>query len=81
MPRFVKTVTLVGDQDSGDNVCEVYGGCDDEPKANARLIAASPDLLQACEMLLAWDEYGGDAVSMLTDAVDAAREAVRRVGV
>lgn len=38
------------DTASGTAICDVYGDSDDRP-ANARLIAAAPDLLEALETL------------------------------
>lgn len=50
-------------------------------EANARLIAAAPDLFIACEMLKQWFDYGGDAPEMLDDCVNAAAEAIKKVKV
>ena len=56
-------------------VCDVYGIQDgSEASANARLIAAAPDLLAACEFALAhaferkWDE-DGRAFTMISSAL------------
>lgn len=40
---------------TGANVCDldVFGGPPDEAEANARLIAAAPDLLAACKLVVA----------------------------
>lgn len=35
----------------GSQVAHVYGDDEDQTKANANLIAAAPDLLQACELM------------------------------
>jgi hypothetical protein len=51
-------------------------GVDEESHANARLIAAAPDLLRACEMLVAAQD-GGDVGDVLK-AMDAARAAVAK---
>ena len=50
-----------------------------EQEANARLVAAAPELLDACRMLVAWDEHGGDAPEMLKDAVETARLAMGKM--
>ncbi len=76
--RDFGTVTHVGPAEHPSGICEVYGSTDEEPKANIALIASAPDLLRACEMLLEWHEYGGDAVQMLDDSVWEARKAVLR---
>lgn len=47
-----------------------------EAEANARLIAAAPALLAACEMILTWVESG--TFDGLTPAVLAMRAAVRQ---
>ena len=36
------------------HICLVYGTEDEDNKANARLIAAAPDLLEACELFENW---------------------------
>lgn len=41
--------------DEGFHIAEPFGGLlDNEQEANARLIAAAPELLAALELLLAW---------------------------
>lgn len=50
----------------GKTVARVYctNGCEAEDKANARLIAAAPDLLEACEAMLeemqVWETEQGE---------------------
>jgi hypothetical protein len=43
-------------------ICQAYGNClvttDDELRANARLIAAAPELLEVCKAALATFEQG-----------------------
>jgi len=59
-----------------------YQGCGGSSQANARLIAAAPALVAACEAALAvmtGPGYGGaegttDAISKLRDALDLARK-------
>ena len=46
-------------------------------RANARLMAASPRMLEACEKLVAWDESHGDA-KLISEACSFARQAVRQ---
>jgi hypothetical protein len=48
---------------------------------DARLIAATPDLVRACIALVEWYEWGGDAPQMLDEAVDAAKAALDAAGV
>jgi len=44
---------LITDEETGQNIAICYGGCEwGEAKANAHLIAAAPDLLQACKDIL-----------------------------
>lgn len=43
--------------------------------------AENAKLRDACELLVSWADYGGDAVAMLDDAVDAARKALGDAGV
>lgn len=49
-----------------DDICHVYG---ESPEANARLIAAAPELLDACERALETIEYlwSGKYASRLYD--------------
>lgn len=70
----------------------VVYGAGDELAANARLIAAAPELLGACLAMLAWDEAektakpfdedGGTGfyqrIAMCTEAFDKAREAIAK---
>jgi hypothetical protein len=46
-----------------------------EQLANARLIAASPDLLEELEQLIQWAEYAGWPASELVDAKKAVARA------
>jgi hypothetical protein len=41
-------------------VCRVWGERHGTREANARLIAAAPDLLEACMDLIAWEERAED---------------------
>lgn len=52
---------------------------DDEHAANARLIAAAPDLLAACDRLMvAWEERGVSTAHDWADAVSMARAAIAK---
>lgn len=55
----------------------LYDGMEDEMEANARLIAAAPDLLEALKMYVEWDyaNHGGQAAS---DRILAGRAAIAR---
>ncbi len=55
----------------------------DEGEANARLIAAAPDLLAACEKLASLNCTDGYSLfdgqyAILWDALDAARDAIKK---
>lgn len=58
--------------DLDDDVCEVYGGNDDIAevrRANARLIAAAPELLEALkELMVAADRVSAEPVTWLGKA-------------
>jgi hypothetical protein len=58
--------------DQGDLVCALYGAgaTSYECAANARLIAAAPELLEACRLFVAYDtdESGDDVALMLAYA-------------
>lgn len=60
---------------SGENVGEAYGNSDSTNVANARLIAAAPELLEALEGLLASESIEPNDRS---GPVKRAREMVRR---
>ena len=54
--KYADRVTATEDSDGTDSICHVYAG---NQRANARLISAAPDLLEACEAYLrAMEEYG-----------------------
>lgn len=50
-------------------VTDVYGRTDDEAEANARLIAAAPDLLAACKLILAGEADDDTILNAVADAV------------
>ena len=53
------------------------GGKDKEQSiANARLIAAAPDLLEACQLIVDADEY--QSVVIATEAIKAAKVAIEQ---
>ena len=51
-----------------------------QAKANARLVAASPDLLEACESLLKMEDQplASDKCMMMLVAMDQARDAINK---
>lgn len=65
-------------------ICDVHAGVEPDPSGatHARLIAAAPDLLAACEALMEAQrradagEHGGFGVYV--DAIDAARAAIAK---
>lgn len=61
---------------NGARVAEVTGSAFDEAEANARLIAAAPDLLEACKAFVAHYPMGTNP--FLDDAFRAARAAIAR---
>ncbi len=75
----------------GRNFGHFEGWADDgittpkENRANVRLIAAAPELLEACKVLMkAWDDgEEGNEVEWegLVEAVNLAREAIKKAGV
>jgi hypothetical protein len=48
-----------------------------ERMANARLIAAAPELLKAAQLLAAWDQSDGD-VELISEACSVARQAIAK---
>jgi hypothetical protein len=67
------------------DVCEVTraGITEDEQVGNARLIAASPELLSACQALMKAEgmqqgERGGYTMGAISLAIDAARAAIAK---
>jgi len=65
---------IVYSMPKGASNCEVGA----ELTANARLIAAAPDLLEACEALDEWDGSLGEGCEALEDARIAARAAITK---
>ena len=63
-------------------VCHTHSfaprGCDDEATGNANLIAASPDLLEACRGILAMHEGPPNAVGNWDIAFDEIRAAIAK---
>ena len=66
---------------------EIDGLLEGDPQANARLIAAAPDLLEACRQFLAAerlaDEFGVDGaetIEALIEASELARVAIAKAG-
>jgi hypothetical protein len=54
----------------------------DEAEANARLIASAPELLEACKMIVEYDEdveeSGGEFLRLYIKALNAARAAIAK---
>ncbi len=78
------TEFCVSDSD-GTIICRFdlwKGGAEVEQDANAKLIAAAPDLLAACQMLMLAYEGGepGESIDWedIDDVVEAAREAIQK---
>lgn len=59
-------------------VCAVFGIEDSDCVANAQLIAASPQLLEACKDFVSkLDDYFAGRINIRPDFADRAREAIR----
>ena len=56
--------------------CGVDGRTEDEKQANAKLIAAAPDLLEALQAIVNWLESPADALS--DKDFNAAKEAIKK---
>ena len=72
LPRYTtEIVTELEDEDDGSvSICRLpFHHHDDENEANAHLIAAAPDLLEACEALVS---------GLKNDAFDLARAAIAK---
>ena len=54
-----------------------YGKTTEEAKANAQAISALPELLEAAELLVKWDNSHDD-VHLISTACSLAREAIKR---
>lgn len=68
--------------ENGSLICEMRDG----PPANAHLIAAAPDMAQACRLLMRAEDMqqgarGGATMGAISTAIDAARLALRKVDV
>lgn len=48
-----------------------------QDEKDAQLISAAPDLLEACQLLAAWDRSNGD-IELLSDACSKARAAIAK---
>lgn len=74
-PNAIVTSTHYEDRD--EDVCEVYGEDDETRKANARLIAAAPRLLEALQrMAFAFGHGIEEARILQPTALDIARDAI-----
>jgi hypothetical protein len=66
-----RRVHIVGTESGLSQICEMWGG-DEEDEANARLIAAAPDLLAAlkdvAEQIAAYDYLHGENSCAIDDA-------------
>ena len=72
-----QTYIVKGDYTSKDNGCIAHA----DTEANARLIAAAPDLLEALQVFLNWSDsvyYGEDTSRELVKAKDKARAAIAK---
>ena len=71
---------IVCQAETGQRVCEFpYGLSDGEDAANARLIAAAPDLLEALERTLSWlASYPGEACMSEKGPYAQARAAIAK---
>jgi hypothetical protein len=63
---------------AGSPVCEVYGVEDDDCVANARLIAAAPELLEALQQCLQHIELDESMHGRPFGAGNVAREAIKK---
>jgi hypothetical protein len=63
---------------AGSPVCEVYGAEDDDCVANARLIAAAPELLEALQQCLQHIELDESMHGRPFGAGNVAREAIKK---
>jgi len=77
LPRYTTEITTEYEGAEGEviSICELpFAHHDDENEANARLIAAAPDLLEALKTIV---ENGGiGPEDMFHDARDAIRKAI-----
>lgn len=69
--RFNETCVSVREPARGDIVATVNGG------ANARLIAAAPKLLYACEMMVEAARVNGQTIGFASEVFDLANAAIR----
>ena len=51
----------------------------DESIGNGKLIAAAPEMFRACGLLMEFARQDGDAVQLLDEAIDAARDALDKI--
>lgn len=76
----IETNAIYADEDK--IICDMNYSCDEismeEVEANARLIAAAPDLFEACKMLM--EIVGDEEVALVnySNAVDAAEKAIAK---
>lgn len=83
MPRYTTEIITEYEDEEGDarSICELpFAHHDDENEANARLIAAAPDLLEALKRMRRWAEadqvnYTGDHPVAVARAAIAKAEA------
>lgn len=72
---------VVGGPDQNNGVAYICGVTPENITANARLIAAAPDLLEALETILEWMETAHSAEAMAPGGwpmIDAARAALTK---
>lgn len=58
--------------------CEPFESISDTDRANANLIAAAPDLLEACELLLALVETNESRLGFVSHQGNVARAAIKK---
>lgn len=80
LPRFTDEIVTDHDDDgdSPQTIC-VFNGClDDENEANAALIAAAPDLLEALKRLVDIEDGVGLGAVWAISPLDFARAAIKK---
>lgn len=77
---------MAGKGDAFGYICRISTNGNANPEADARLIAAAPELLEAAQLVLAWYEAENDhskadfyqRMQMCRDSEDAVRAAIAR---
>ena len=71
------TVILYGIKAKGE-ACGIHGRTLEEQEANARLIAAAPELLDALASMVRMHEEGATLVGLVGPTIEAARAAIAK---